>query len=223
MHRIIVVTGTDTGVGKTVFTALLVAHLRARGRSIAALKPICSGGRDDARVLRRALADALSLDEINPWHFRVPLAPLLAARKERKRIALLEVVSHVHQIATRVETVLVEGAGGVLSPLGENFSTRELINALGAEVIVVARNQIGVVNHVRLTLAALPPLVASHARVVLMSPKKDDAASRTNRGLLTELIGEGRVSVLPWFMNVGHWERNLAQARVRRTLDSVLH
>lgn len=222
MRRIIVITGTDTGVGKTVLTALLACHLRASGCSVAALKPICSGGRDDARVLHRILRGALALDEINPWHFRASLAPLLAARKERRRVELREVVSHVHKIAQRFETVLVEGAGGLLSPLGEGFSTRELIGALGAEAFVVARNQLGVVNHVRLTLAALPPLIAGHARVALMSPKQTNAASRANPELLREFVGAAHLSVLPWFRSIANHERILASHRVRDALASLL-
>ena len=199
MQRVIVITGTDTGAGKTTLTALLATHLRMSGASVAALKPVCSGGRDDARLLHRVTRGALRLNEINPWHFRAPLAPLLAARKERRRVGLREVVAHIHAVSQRFAVVLVEGAGGLLSPLGEHFSTRELIGALGADVLIVARNQLGAVNHVRLTLEALPPIVAARARVALMSPKIDDAASRTNRALLAEFIGEPHVVAVPWF------------------------
>lgn len=222
MRRIIVITGTDTGVGKTVLTALLACHCRATGGSVAALKPICSGGRDDARVLHRVLRSTLTLDEINPWHFRAALAPVLAARRERKRVELREVVTHVLKVAQRFETVFVESAGGLLSPLGEGFSTRELIGVLGAHAIVVAKNQLGVVNHVRLTFAALPPLIASHARVALMSPKQSNVVSRTSPELLEEFIGGAHISALPWFDNADDHEKNLLNRRVRGALDSLL-
>ncbi len=198
VQRIIVITGTDTGVGKTVLTAWLAAHLRARGASVAALKPICSGGREDARALHQALGGALTLDEINPWHFRAPLAPLLAARKERRTVQLPEVIKHIRSIARRFDIVLVEGAGGLLSPLGEKFSTRDWITALRAEVIVVGRNQLGVVNHLRLTREALPPRAAAGAKIVLMSPPRPTAASRTNLELVRELIRPASLAVLPW-------------------------
>jgi len=219
VSRIVVITGTDTGVGKTVLTALLARFLYTRGANVAALKPLCSGGREDARMLHRAIEGALSLDEINPWHFRAPLAPLLAARRERKLVTLREVVAHVHSIAQRFDTVLIEGAGGLLSPLGEHFSTRELITALGAEVIIVGRNQLGVVNHIRLTLEALPPLIAGRSRVVLMSPKRPDAASRSNARLLQQFLVEPRVCVLPVLRNVSGGESN---PRVRRALAALL-
>ena len=180
------ITGTDTGVGKTVLTALLARYLRERGVNVAALKPVCSGGRDDARVLHAALDGALTLDEINPWHFRAPVAPLLAARRERKRVRLAEVLAHVRAMQKRFDVLLVEGAGGLLSPLGENFNSRDLIASLRATPIIVCPNRLGAVNQVLLTLEALPRGARPRARVVLMSPPQPDASTRTNAGLLAE-------------------------------------
>ena len=116
------ITGTDTGVGKTVLTALLTRHLREHGVNAVALKPVCSGDRADARALHAASAGALTLDEINPWHFRAPIAPLLAARRERRRVGLADVLAHVRAMQKRFDVVLIEGAGGLLSPLGENLT-----------------------------------------------------------------------------------------------------
>src|SRR5262245_59423562 len=135
--RIFFITGTDTGVGKTVFAVLVTQHLRGRGFRVAALKPVCSGNRKDARLLRKAAGKALPLDEVNPWHFRAPLAPLLAARMEKKRVRLREAVAHIRRVAKSFEVVVVEGAGGLLSPLAEDFDSRVLINALGATPIMV--------------------------------------------------------------------------------------
>ena len=224
VQRIIVITGTDTGVGKTVLTAWLAAHLRAQGASVAALKPICSGGRDDARALYRALGGALTLDEINPWHFRAPLAPLLAARKERRRVQLKEVIAHIRSIARRFDIVLVEGAGGLLSPLGENFSTRDWITALRAEAIVVGSNQLGVANHLRLTLEALPARAAAGAKIVLMSPPRPTAASRTNPELIKEFIGTASLAVLPWrgVVKDGKDGSGKDGARLQRALRQLL-
>jgi dethiobiotin synthetase len=202
VSRIIVITGTDTGVGKTVLTSLLAIYLRANGVGVAALKLLSSGERLDARLLRRAIGNALTLEEINPWHFDLPVAPLLAARRRGQRVELREVLAHVWKIAHRFDTVLVEGAGGLLSPLGEGFSTRELIVELGAEVFIAAKNQLGVVNHVRLTIEALPPLIGGRARVILVSPSRKSAVSETNCALLAEFISEARISTLPHLQHV---------------------
>ena len=189
------ITGTDTGVGKTVLTALLTRHLRARGVNAVALKPVCSGDRADARALHTASAGALTLDEINPWHFRAPVAPLLAARRERRRVAPVGVLAHVRAMQKRFDVVLIEGAGGLLSPLGENFDSRDLIAALRATPMVVCPNRLGAVNQVLLTLAALPRSASCRARVVLMSPARPDASTVTNAGLLAEFPDAKRIFV----------------------------
>lgn len=206
------ITGTDTGVGKTVLTALLAEFLRARSVRVAALKPVCSGGRDDARVLRRALGGALTLDEINPWHFRAPISPALSARREKKIVNLAAVLAHIRATRKKFEVTLVEGAGGLLSPLGEDFSARELIVALRATPIIVAANKLGVVNHVLLTLAALPENARVRARVVLMSPTHADAASTSNLELLHDRSAQ-KILRLPWF------GRNFSASAVFRDHD----
>ncbi len=221
MKRIIFITGTDTGAGKTVLTALLVKFLRARGVNAVALKPICSGGRDDARVLRAAMDGALSLDEINPWHFRAPIAPVLAARRERKHVHLAEVLAHVRAIQKRFDVLLIEGAGGLLSPLGENFDSGDLIAALGALPLVVAQNRLGAINHILLTLEALPRSAATGARVVLMSPPKRDASAATNAGLLAGFIDARRIFTLPWLGENFSAGEVLKNPQVRRTLRAL--
>ena len=215
------ITGTDTGVGKTTLTTLLTLHLRKRGVNAAALKPVCSGDRADARALYAAAGGALSLDEINPWHFRAPIAPLLAARRERKRVATASVLAHVRAMQKRFEVVLTEGAGGLLSPLGENFDSRKLITALRATPLVVCPNRLGAVNQVLLTLAALPRSASRRARVVLMSPAKPDTAILTNASLLAEFLDAQRIFCLPWLG--GHFDPETAMknSRLRRTLQSL--
>lgn len=196
--RILFVTGTDTGVGKTVFAALATILLRQRGVRVAALKPICSGGRDDARLLHAAAGKVLPFEEVNPWHFRAALAPLLAARKEKQRVQRHAVVAQIRSVAKRFEAVIIEGAGGLLSPMGEGFDSRDLIAALRATPIVVCPNKLGAVNQVRLVLETLPAVTARKARVVLVNPAEPDAASHSNPELLKEFVSPEQLSVLPW-------------------------
>ena len=198
MSRIIFITGTDTGVGKTYFSALALHLLRMEGVNVAGLKPICSGKRDDARLLQKISRAGLTLDEVNPWHFRAALAPVLAARKEHKHVRLREVVTHIRCVAKRFDTVVVEGAGGLLSPLGEDFDSRDLLVALNAQPIVVCPNRLGAVGQVLLVLAALPKKFAARAGVVLVTQPKPDTASRTNAELLAEKIGAQRIWHMPW-------------------------
>ena len=219
--RILFITGTDTGVGKTVLTSLLTRHLRERGVAVAALKPICSGGRADARALHSSLDGTLTLDEINPWHFRAPLAAQLAARREHRRVDLAKVLAHVRSVQRRFDVVLVEGAGGLLSSLGEDFNARDLIVALGAVPIIVCPNRLGVVNHVLLTVEALPRVIARRAPVVLMSPRRPGLASRTNPRLLAGMLGPDRVHEFPWLSVAGASGRALASNRVRPVMEAL--
>jgi dethiobiotin synthetase len=221
VKRIIFVTGTDTGAGKTVLTALLVNFLRARGVNAVALKPICSGGRADARVLRAAMNGALSLDEINPWHFRAPVAPLLAARRERRHVHLAEVLAHVRALQRRFDVLLIEGAGGLLSPLGEQFNSRDLILALRATPLVVAQNRLGMVNQVLLTLEGLPENFRRKTKLVLMSPPRPDASTRVNTELLAEFFADKRIFTLPWLGENFSAGEVLKNPPVRRTFRAL--
>ena len=205
--RIIFITGTDTGVGKTVLTALLLCHLRRRGCNALALKPFCSGGRGDARLVA-ALQATLTLDEINPYHFGEPIAPLAAARRQRQVVSLTEATRHIVQFSSACDYLLVEGAGGLMSPLGEGFSALELMDRLRCEVIVVASNKLGTINHTLLTLQALgacgahparaaPQRRTRRCRAVLMERRTKGGPARSNPALLAELIAPVPLFRLP--------------------------
>ena len=222
MKPIFFITGTDTGVGKTVLTALLARFLRERGGRVAAFKPVCSGGRDDARTLHAALGGALTLDEINPWHFRAPVAPSLAAAREGEFISLEQILAHIRPLRRKFDVTLVEGAGGLLSPLGKKFDSRDLMNALRARPIIVAPNKLGVVNHVLLTLEALPKGLRAEAKVVLMSPPKPDAATASNAKLLAQFHPAEKIFMFPWLGRRVSSARPLKNFRVKQTLHGLV-
>lgn len=215
------ITGTDTNAGKTVFATLLTRFLWERGVRVAALKPLCSGGRDDAVALWIAASKVLALDEVNPWHFRAAIAPLLAARRERKQVRLAEVVNHIRRVSRGFEVVVVEGAGGLLSPMGEDFASRELIVALKATPIIVSPNRLGAVNQIRLTLEALPARLAARAQVVCFDLPKPDSATRTNAALLGEFIEPQRIHRLPWLKCGGPPAQVLLRGRLRIALRTL--
>jgi dethiobiotin synthetase len=217
----IFITGTDTSVGKTVLTTLLVRFLRERGVNAAALKPICSGIRNDARKIFAAMNGTLTLDEINPWHFRAPIAPLLAARREKNSVKLPQALTHVRAIQKCFDVLLIEGAGGLLSPLGENFNSRDLILALHAMPIIVAQNRLGAVNRILLTLEALPKNLRAKTRVVLMSPQKPDASTSTNGKLLAEFFDTWKIFILPRLGGDFATARILKNLRMRKALQAL--
>ena len=204
----VVVSGTDTGVGKTVFTAAFIRWLRTRNVPSIALKPLASGDRSDAEALHRAQGSTVPLDVINPWHFPEPLTPLLAARRAGRRVAPEAMVSHVRAAGRGMKVVLVEAAGGWLSPLMEDMDAPGLVAALGARVVLVAANRLGVISHVRLACDSIrnPGATAHRGRgsrasepiVVLMDPPVPCLASETNPALLGEFIPPGRLFPFPW-------------------------
>jgi dethiobiotin synthetase len=222
MKQTFFITGTDTGVGKTALTALLAQFLRERGVNVAALKPICSGGRGDAQKIFAAMNGTLPLDEINPWYFHTPVAPLLAARRENRSVKLPRVLAQIRAMQKRFDILLVEGAGGLLSPLGENFNSRDLILALHATPIIVAQNKLGVVNQVLLTLEALPENLRAKTRVILMSPPKPDATANSNGKLLAEFFDSEKIFQLPWPGKNFKTARVLKNVRVRGTLEALV-
>ncbi|MEW6305886.1 MAG: dethiobiotin synthase [Verrucomicrobiota bacterium] len=187
--EIIHITGTDTGVGKTVFTALLLHDLRQQGVHALAMKPFCSGGREDAKLLWEMQDREGSLDDLNPYHFREPLTPLLAARKERKHVPLGEVAAKILGRSAQCEVLLVEGAGGLLSPLGEDYAGLEVIRGTGGMVVAVGPNRLGAFNQMRLTTLALQIAGMQRIALVLMGQKRPDKSTLTNAALLRELAG----------------------------------
>ena len=199
--EVIFVTGTDTGAGKTVLTACLLQHLIDGGVDALAMKPFCSGGRRDVKLLQSIQGPRLPDDFINPFHFREPVAPLIAARKLGMRISLAEVVRNVRAVQRECECLIVEGAGGVMVPLGEGFLVIDLMRRLGGRAIVAGRNRLGIINHTVLTVRCLRERWGGDdlcVKVVLGDERRADFSGRTNCAMLAELLKPTEVFRLPF-------------------------
>ena len=222
--RILFITGTDTGVGKTLLTGLLLHHLRQSGCHALAIKPFCSGSRADIEFLRAVQDRELTPEEITPHFFAEPLAPLVAARKHHRLIRLQEVLRRIERVARRCECLLIEGIGGLLVPLGEGFTVRDLIVRLGGEVIVVSRNRLGTINHTLLTSDALQHVGITGLKAVLMSSRQEDSSAGSNGRILAELLAPTPV------FSIGFLGRNPLrfealkknQKKIKRTLAQIL-
>ena len=149
------ITGTDTGVGKTHFTCWLVRAWRRVGHDAVALKPLATGDRDDALRLRDAIESRLTLDEINPLHFREPAAPLVAAELENRTIDFPKLNAAIRETCTRFPWLAIEGVGGWRVPLAKNYEVREWARELALPVVVVARGTLGTLNHTLLTVESI--------------------------------------------------------------------
>jgi dethiobiotin synthetase len=220
MARTIFVTGTDTGVGKTVFAASLVYVLRSQKVNALGMKPFCSGSRDDITVLQSVQPGALSAEEVNPFYFHDPVAPLAVLREARRNIALKEVLAKIRHAQKKADVLVIEGSGGLMVPLGEGYTVADLIRALKCEVVVVSRNKLGTINHTLLTVNALKRLKPKKVSVVLMERGTGDASTAANFGILRELVSPVPILSYPF---LGHKRMRLRAFRgSARILKKVL-
>lgn len=164
MSRGVFVTGTDTGVGKTLAARALIHALRRRGLRVAPMKPVAAGavpqGADRANEDTLALAEAAgpgapALDAITPVLLREAMAPHIAAGHEGRTIALPPLVDALRRLAAAADFVVVEGVGGFQVPLGPSLDTVDLAQAFGLPVVLVVGLRLGCLNHALLTSAAV--------------------------------------------------------------------
>ncbi len=156
------ITGTDTGVGKTYVGTLIARSLVTGGRRVGVYKPAASGCRreserlvsDDAVALWNAAGRPGDLDHVCPQRFVAPLAPHLAAREEGKQLDANLLRRGLEYWRGRAEIILVEGVGGLMSPLGEDQYVADLAEEFGFPLVVVSRNVLGTINQTLQTLIA---------------------------------------------------------------------
>jgi dethiobiotin synthetase len=198
---VLLVTGTDTGVGKTVVTAALAVAAADRGARVAVLKPAQTGTateeETDAATVTRLAAPATVRVLVE---YADPLAPLTAARVAgRAPLGLDAVLTAVAELRGAHDVVLIEGAGGLLVPMGDGWTMADLAQQFEGPAVVVTRAGLGTLNHTALTLEALARRGVG-ARVVIGAwPARPELVHRTN---LADLPGT-RVGVVP--DGVGRW------------------
>ena len=205
--KIFFITGTSTGIGKTVVTASLVRALCLRGVDAVAAKPFASGCTpdsdwrdDDAQLLVAAARPREPLSVISPHRFTHPLAPATAAELENRSIPLAATIGAMHDLATRHEVLLVEGVGGAAVPLQGEYLVSDFARDLGAPVIVVASSALGTVNHTLLTIAHLRARGAYPSRAVFVRPHTGPLtlAEETGVPLACKLSRINSVGVVPF-------------------------
>ena len=185
------ITGTDTNVGKTFVTALLIRALRKAGLDTVGMKPICCGDRDDAELLRAAAADSVELNEINPIWFRTPAAPYTASIIENRMIDLDAIREHYKRLRQSHRSLLVEGVGGWMVPIRKDYFVRDLAAEFGLPILLVVPNRLGALNHALLTIQSIQSSGQTCAGIVLNNADATSQviASVTNRSMLEDLAG----------------------------------
>lgn len=205
LRRSLFITGTDTDVGKTFVSALLVRALRAAGIDAVGMKPICCGDRIDAELLHEASEGAAELGEINPVWLRTPAAPYTAAMVEERTIDLALIRESFAKLRARHEVVIVEGAGGWLVPITADFFVADLAVEFALPVVVVAANKLGALNHTLLTVDSIAARGATCAGVIFnnTSDAAPDTATATNAGVLESILK------VPMLAEIAHGQRTL--------------
>jgi dethiobiotin synthetase len=197
----LLVTGTDTGVGKTVVACALARGLRAAGRRVTVMKPVETGVTempDDALRLRDAAADPAPLDEICPYRLRAPLAPAVAARLEGVTVDLAHLEALVRRRLASADVLLVEGAGGLLVPIADSVTWADLAARLRLPLLVVAANRLGTINHCALTARVAESTGLTVLGFVLASTERaHDLSAATNAAAISALTGLPCLAELP--------------------------
>jgi dethiobiotin synthetase len=154
-----------------------------------AVKPFSAGATADARILAKLQSGVLGLSEVSPYPFRLPLAPAVAAELEGHSVQLGDVVRHVRRMRGRCNCLLVEGCGGLLSPLGKSFTLLELMLRCSGHVVLVSENRLGAINQVLLTVRALENAGIESIAVLLMNRKgAGRRVMKTNMAALRERL-----------------------------------
>jgi len=197
--RIVMVTGTDTGVGKTLVTAALARRLREMSVDVVAVKPVESGVStsepEDGRVLAEATGQRFPSEALD--RLKAPVAPPEAAEMEGLVLEPQRWVSTIRSLSTDHEIVLVEGAGSLLSPLTWETSLLDLAQEFDASLLVVGVDRLGVQGHTLLTLRALRDAGRDVVGVVLNAPEAPDASTNTNARALQRVEPTLRVLSVP--------------------------
>jgi dethiobiotin synthetase len=205
MTKGIFITGTDTGVGKTVVSATLALLLRMKGVKVGVMKPVTSGCReengslvsDDALLLSQAAGVPYSSD-VAPYLLREPLAPSEAARIDGVRIDFAHVRDAYNRLAAAHDFMIVEGAGGLMVPLAGGLLVADLVRELDLPLLVVARPNLGTINHAVLTCFAAQQMKITVSGVIINNyPETPTLAEQGAAHQIGSLCGAPVLGVWP--------------------------
>ncbi|MBF0320601.1 MAG: dethiobiotin synthase [Nitrospirae bacterium] len=201
------ITGTDTGVGKTVVSALVAVLLIENGFSVAVRKPIETGSNTpcDGLFLKNITGTPDGLDVITPIRFTHPLAPLAAAQLENKAIDIDEIIRAFDGISN-TSIAIVEGIGGLLVPITKDFFAADLIKRLALPAILVSSNKLGTINHTLLSLEYMKHNGIEAAGIIFNNNNigRDDISVDTNIELIRQLTGVPVIAAVPFLEAINY-------------------
>ena len=207
MNRGLFITGTDTGVGKTIVTAAIAAVLRERRANVGVMKPVATGCvhrreglvSEDGELLAQAADAPGPLDEITPIRFAAPLAPTVAAARAGTPIDLDLIWRAWRRLRARHDVMLVEGIGGILCPVTPDRFVADLAKEFGLPLLIIARPNLGTINHAALTVEAARARRLRIAGIVISRYHADstDMAEFTNPDEIARVTGVPVVGLVP--------------------------
>ncbi|MFO8011948.1 MAG: dethiobiotin synthase [Phycisphaerae bacterium] len=201
------ITGTDTGVGKTIVTGALAAVLRSRGTDVGVMKPVATGCErrreglvsPDAEFLAKVADAPEPLEAISPVRFAEPLAPTVAAARAGREVDLHPVWTSWHRLRRAHDIMLIEGIGGALCPVTPRQTAADLARRFNLPVLVVARPGLGTINHTAMTVEVLRSRRLAVAGVVINRYNRDteDVAELTNPDEIQRVTGAPVLGLVP--------------------------
>jgi dethiobiotin synthetase len=215
--RALFITASGTGLGKTLVTAALCHQLRAQGLPVAALKPVMSGfspldlAASDAGILAQSLgrpATPSVINEISGFRFRAALAPNMAAKLEGKRLSFPALVGFCRRgLAPPPALTLIEGVGGVMSPVTHSETVLDWMAALRAPVLLVVGNYLGGISHALTAVAAMRAARVKLIGVIVSEGAKSDVPIEETLKFLRARLSPAPVVALPWIAGAHPWKR----------------
>ena len=220
------ITGTDTGVGKTIIAGALIKVLCHLGVKTGAMKPVETGcvreGEillpSDGMFLKQMAQMQEPVTQVSPCCFESPLAPLAASELEKKSVSVIAIKKAFYSLYTNYDAVIVEGIGGLMVPLKTNYFVVDLAKEIGLPLIVVAKPGLGSINHVMLTVNYALKEGLQVAGIILnySLPPENSLAEETNPQLLKQICPAPLIGIFPYLRNR---DENVIEKTAQKNLD----
>ena len=199
------VTGTDTDVGKTCITAGIVSYLSKMNVDVGVMKPFASGYKatansvsDDVKILMKYSRVSDPIDLVNPYFFEIPTSPYDACKQLKLEIDISRVVDSYKQLTSIHDVVIVEGIGGIMTPISKNYFVSDLISDLQMNTIIVTGSKVGTVNHLMLTYQHVKEKKIPLNGFLINQNVSDGYESSNLRKQIIDLTGQTVYGTIPY-------------------------
>lgn len=226
MPRGLFITGTDTGVGKTVVAAMFVLALESKGKSVFAMKPIETGCTrrgntlvpEDGMFLRNTARMDEAIDHVTPYRFESRVSPMAASEREGRKIDPEKIKETFEALRYKNKFAIVEGAGGLLAPIKKDYFMLDMARDLGLALVVVARPGLGTINHTLLTVKYAMNEGVKVAGIVInhSSEPENSLAEQTNPDAISRLSPAPVIGIAPYLEDI---ERETLEKAASKHLD----